>query len=756
MIRVLSLLLLGLAGSLALGQGDVAHAQLLVPDDRALPPLALESHRVTIDVTAGVAVTRIEQTWRNDSARPLEATYLFPLPRDAVVSGFELEVNGKMQKGEMVEREKAARIYHDIVSRLRDPGLVEWIDRQLFQARIFPVPARGTQRMKIEYTQSLEAVSGTLRLVYPLKTAAAAAKTLQDFTLTANIRQPLPIRNVYSPSHKVRVAHKDEQTATVGFEDDGAWLDKDFVLYIGVSKSDLGINVLTHRPAGEPGYFLLMAAPRAHADSDEVQGKNVTFVLDTSGSMGTSKMDQAKAALRYAIDRLGPDDRFDIVRFSSDVERFSRSGLVVASSDAKERARKFVDGFEAAGGTAIDEALQAALETEVRDTHLVLFVTDGRPTVGDTDTKVILEHVRKKNAGKARIFVLGVGEDLNTHLCDLVAQENGGTSHYVRPSEDVMVAIGGLYEQIAYPVLTDVELAIGDDAKTYAVLPKKVPDLFRGQQILVAGRYRGDGDALIRIRGKLGGKTQTFDYEATFPGKTDDARFVASLWAHRQVGFLLDQIRLNGESPELREEVIQLAKQYGIVTPYTSWLVVDDSELGHRPPPPPIHVPVPRQPRPLPEPWEREGDARPMAPTATPSAEKAEQAVLGGSASSDGFREDRGRAGVDAAETVRIYKEKKDDTSVVRSLKNVGGRVFAWDGKAWVDQRETSSLERVRIAPFSSAWSEIAKLSESIRAALGLGDEVRIVIGKYLVVVTDGGQSTLSPDLLGKLKAAAK
>jgi len=677
------------------------------------------------------------------------------LPRDAVVSGFQLEVNGKMQKGEMLERDKAARIYNEIVSRMRDPGLVEWVDRDLFQARIFPVPARGTQRLQIEYTQSLEAVSGTLRLVYPLKTAAAAAKTLQDFPLTANIRQPLPIRNLYSPSHKVRVAQKSDQVATVGFEDDQAYLDKDFVLYIGVSPADVGINVLTHRQAGEPGYFLLMAAPRALADSEEVQGKNVTFVLDTSGSMSPAKMDQAKAALRYAIDKLGPDDRFDVIRFSSDVERFSTSGLVVATSDAKTRARRFVDGFEAAGGTAIDEALLAALDADVRDTHLVLFVTDGRPTVGDTDPNVILDHVAKKNAGKARIFVLGVGEDLNTHLLDRLAQANGGTSHYVRPSEDVMAAIAGLYEQIAFPVLTDVELTIGDDAKTFAVLPKKIGDVFRGQQILVAGRYRGDGDALIRIKGRLGKEARTFDYEAKFPDKTEEARFVASLWAHRQVGFLLDQIRLNGETTELREEVIQLAKQYGIVTPYTSWLVVDDSELERRPPPPPIHVPRPTRP-PMPEPW-REGDrGGARTPSAAAPAEKAEEAVMGGASRPDGFREDRGKAAVDAAETVRIYKDKSDEAPVVRAVRNVHGRVFTWDGKAWVDQRETSGLERVTIAPFSAAWTEVARLSVAIRAALGLGDEVRVVIGKYLVVVTAGGQATLGAGVLEKLKAAAR
>jgi len=753
--RLPSLLILAL-GAIALAAGDHARAHgVLVPTDRMLPPLGLAHHRVEIAIDGGLATVTIDQTWRNTSDRPLEATYLFPVPKAGVVTGFELEVNGKMQKGEMLERDKARRIYEDIVARMRDPGLVEWMERDLFQVRIFPVPARGEQRLRLRYAQPLETLAGTYRLTYPLRTSAQAARTLEDFTLTVRIRDAVPVGTVYSPTHKIAVSHRGHEVI-VGFEDERVLLDKDFVLYFGVSTQDIGISAILHRERGEPGFFLLTAAPRAALESSEVQGKNVIFVLDTSGSMTGDKIVQAKAALRYCIDRLGADDRFDVLRFSSDVERLSPSGLVVASEANKRRALDFVDDFEAAGGTAIDEALRAAIGSVASERGaLILFVTDGRPTVGEVDAGAILDAASRKNSGHARIFTMGVGEDLDTHLVDLIADRHGGTSHYVRPGEDVKVAISALYEHIAYPVLSDVTLTI-DGVRTYAVLPQRLPDLFRGQQLVVAGRYRDGGKARVRLEGRLGKETRRFEITVDFPEEQKDQDFVASIWAHRQVGQLLDQIRLTGETTALREEVVQLAKRYGIVTPYTSWLVVDDREIPpprpHPDPwPPHPRPPHPRPPRPIPPPWlEERGGGVPnrapspaRAPTLERKAEEQERIVLdasrpaaGAEPSSQAFREDGGKTGVDAAETIRIMKDKDDEAPIVRAIRRVFSRVFAWDGHSWLDQAATAGLERVDIKTYSPAWSELAKKGADVRAALALGERVQIRIGDTLYVVS--------------------
>ncbi len=741
---MLALLILSSPGPLS----DSARAQgVLVPTDRSLPPLGLAHHRVEISVDAGVSLTTIDQTWRNGGDRPLEATYFFPVPRGAVVLGFELEVNGKMQKGELLERDKAKKIYEDIVARMRDPGLVEWLDKDLFQVRIFPVPARGEQRLRLKFAQPLELLAGTYRLIYPLRTASQVVRTLEDFTLTARLRNPVPVGTVYSPSHKISVSHRGNEI-TVGFEEERVALDRDFVLFFAPSNQDVGMSTITHKKAGEPGYFLFTAAPRAALESKEVQGKTIVFVLDTSGSMTGEKIVQAKAALRYCIERLGSDDRFDILRFSSDVERLSSSGLIAASDANKRRAQEFVDGFDAAGGTAIDEALQVAMATVSSEANgsaaLVLFVTDGRPTVGEVNVAEILKGAERKNNGRARVFTMGVGEDLDTHLVDLIAQQHGGTSHYVRPGEDVKTAIAALYEQVAFPVLTDVTLTI-DGVKTYALQPNKMPDLFRGQQLLVAGRYRGDGKAKVRLEGKLGKETRRFEIEVSFPEDNKDQDFVAAVWAHRQVGFLLDQIRLTGETQALRDEIVQLAKQYGIVTPYTSWLVVDDSEIMPPPRPEPWNPnPQPRpRPRPIPPPWEegpRNGSPAPMkAPTLERKAEEQERIVLDASRPGDqggDFRKDGGKAGVDAAETVRILKDNDDGAPVVRSIKRVGARIFVWQGDGWAQQDLATNARRVSIKAYSPEWAELAKKGADVRAALALGEKVQFAIGDTIYVVT--------------------
>ena len=744
-----------LAGVAALA-GSASAAGLLLPSDGSIPPLALKHHRVTIDVRDGTAVTSIEQVYVNSTSRILEATYIFPVPNDAVVMDFRLMVNGKMQKGEVLEKARANQIYDDIVRRMRDPGIVDWIGKNLFQARIFPVPANGEQKITIQYTQVLPFLDGTYKLSYPLKTTHGTAQTLEDLTLTARISSHVPIKTVYSPSHRISVARPNENEAVIGFEGDKVVLDQDFTMYFGVSKKDVGLNLITYRPDGEPGYFLMMAAPKAVFDTDEIQGKAITFVLDTSGSMTGVKLEQAKKALTWCLAHLGDDDRFNVVRFSSDVESFEK-GLVATSKANVEAAKRFVDGFEAAGGTAIDDALTAALGANVgQDTHLVLFLTDGRPTVGETEPKAILERAAKANGNKARVFALGIGDDINTHLLDALADGNGGTSAYVKPGEDMDTQIAALYNQIAFPVLTDIRLDI-NKVKTYGVLPSKLPDIFRGGQLLLIGRYRGDGDALIRLTGKMSGSERRFDFEETFPAKRDDNAFIASLWAHRQVGFLLDQIRLNGETQALKDEVIQLAKKYGIVTPYTSYLVVDENALSVPRPvePTPRHfgprpTVVPR--RPMPE------ESRAPASGFSYDDDEADGAAVRSATApkKDAYGAESGAGAVDVAKTVRRLKDKERSESEVSAVRRASGRVFSFRaGRGWVDNDATGT-EDIAIAPYSAAWTKLATDFPALKAALGLGEQVTIKVGSLTVVIRAGGLTTLDAKTLARIKAAMR
>lgn len=569
-----------------LGKISESHATgLLLPTDGSIGPLAIRSHRVTVAVHERIAETRVVQVFRNNTDRQLEGTYIFPLPTGATVSGFAMMVNGVRQEGQVVEANEARRIYEGIVARLQDPGLVEYMGSNLFRARVFPIPARGDQTVELRFTQTLDYQSGTLHYRYPLRTTGPQASTLEDFTLSATIDSRVPIRAVYSPSHRIDTSRHGDHQATVGFEEGRASLDRDFDLFYTVADGDVGLSVLTHHPAGEDGYFLMMVAPRTEVTEREIIGKDLLFVCDTSGSMAGEKMEHARQALRAWIERLNPDDTFNVLRFSTDVEQLSETSLS-ASPDNRARALRFVSSFEASGGTAIAPALTQALAIPARRgaPRIVVFLTDGMPTVGETDVQRIITSVRDRNGSTAQIFAFGLGDDVNTTFLDLLAQQNRGAADYARSGAEMSTLLGSFYNMIAFPVLADLRLALrGADA--YDIYPRDLGTLYRGSQLVVTGRYRTPGATHVALTATVAGSTdpRTFDWPVTLPQRDENNGFIPRVWATRKTGYLLDEIRLRGENPELRDSVIQLARRFGIVTPYTSYLVTEDQNQVAQP-----------------------------------------------------------------------------------------------------------------------------------------------------------------------------
>ncbi|MCA9520265.1 MAG: VWA domain-containing protein, partial [Myxococcales bacterium] len=348
------------AAALLLVTSHVWAIGILLPKEPGLQPLSLKYHRVSVAVKNGTAVTSVKQSFQNHTARVLEGTFYFPLPKGATISDFALYMNGKRVTGKVLERGQARAIYESIVRRMRDPGLIEYLGNQLFQARIYPIPANGEMKVDIAFTQVLPFNDGVYRYLYPMKTPYSTVRTLKDFTLAMTIKSDVPLKTVYSPSHKMGIRKKGDHDAIASFEETRMAFSRDFVLYYTVSKKSIGLNLLTYRPKGEPGYFLLMASPKEKLRDQEIIGKGVVFVIDTSGSMSGEKMTRAKAALKYCLKKLNPKDWFNIVRFSSDVERFEK-WQVPANSHNIKRALKFVDQLEAAGATAFHEALTNAL-----------------------------------------------------------------------------------------------------------------------------------------------------------------------------------------------------------------------------------------------------------------------------------------------------------------------------------------------------------------------------------------------------------
>jgi Ca-activated chloride channel family protein len=542
------------------------------PCSPPVPQLSIKYHRVSVTIDNQIASTHVDQVFVNDTAVDLEGTYIFPLPADAVVSDFAMWVDGKRLDGQILDKDKAKQVYLGIVNQRRDPALLEYIGRGAFQARVYPIPAHGEKRIELDYKQVLHADAGLIRYVYPLNTEKFSARPLADVSVSVNITSKDAIKAIYSPSHDVSVSRSGEYAAAAGWEAKNVRPDRDFALYYSVSADDIGLNLLTYKPvSGEDGFFVLLAAPKVDTRAAQVIAKDVIYVLDVSGSMQGEKIDQAKKALEYVVGQLNPEDRFNIITFSTGVTKYM-SGLRPASEKAE--ALPFIRAVRAEGSTDINRALLEALALVDRSRPaLVIFMTDGEPTTGEVNPAKIIANAQNAAPKNVRLFTFGVGYDVNANLLDNLSQGLRGASAYIKPNENIDEIVSAFYAKVSTPVLADLVLDFGDGIVVNDSYPSQLPDLFAGTQLVLAGRYSGGGPATIRLSGTVNGQPQTFTYSELSFARSSGDESIARIWATRKIGYLLNQVRLNGAQKEVIDEIVSLSVRYGIVTPYTSFLV---------------------------------------------------------------------------------------------------------------------------------------------------------------------------------------
>ena len=541
---------------------------------RSLP---IKSIKIDTKISSQVATTHVEQIFRNDTDATLEGTYFFPIPEQASITEFAIWDGDRRLVGEVRSREEARRIYDEIVRRQRDPGLLEYAGKDLFQASIFPIPPHSDKKLELTYSQILRAESGTVAYRYPLGTGR---QVTQIGTVSGRIEleSKEPLRNIYSPSHAIEVKRNGDRRSAVTFESGKE--PQDFQLFYGLSSDDFGVTLLTHREPGKDGYYLLMISPKDDWSEQEYVAKDIVFVLDTSGSMAEAgKMEKARAALLYAVRILRPQDRFNIISFAGE-ERLMESRMIMADEQGRKRGEVFAESLRPVGGTNINQALLAAIEQFESSNRpkMLVFMTDGLPTVGVTNPEQIVGNAGRTRTLGLRLFTFGVGYDVNTALLDKLAAENGGVADYVEPKEDLEVKVSNFFAKVNYPVLTDLKLDMAG-VETDLVYPRALPDLFRGSQITLIGRYRNPID-MDFVRLQLGGNANRagkkfFYNNLRFPMREDTNNFLPRLWATRRVGWLMEQVRTNGEQQELRDEIVDLGTRYGIVTPYTSYLALE-------------------------------------------------------------------------------------------------------------------------------------------------------------------------------------
>ena len=593
--RAALLLAAGLALLAFLVLARPAHADGIViprppPDRPTLTwrdiPLSIKYHRVEVTIEDQVATTRVDQVFVNDAEFAVEGTYMFPLPEDAAISSFDMTVDGQKYEGKLLGREQARAIYEDIVRRQRDPALLEYVGRGAFQASIFPIPPHAERRIELTYAQVLQQQDGMVHYRYPLNTEKFSARPIENVAVTVRVEDRAPLRAIYSPSHPVQIVREGDRRATVGYEGNNLRPDRDFDLYYSLSQDAIAVNLLSYKTTGEDGFFLLLVTPPVEAGEATV-AKDVVLVLDTSGSMDGDKIQQARAAADYVLDHLNAGDRFNIVGFSTFVKLFAGEPQ---PASRREDGRAFVHELETAGSTDINRALlEAVAGADPQRPMIVIFLTDGLPTAGETDPDRIVANVTGSAAKSVRLFAFGVGYDVDTMLLDQLSSSLRGVSAYVKPEQAIDEEVSGFYARVSTPVLVDVATQFAG-VTVEDLYPYPLPDLFAGNQLAVTGRYRQGGVASLELAGTVNGRPQRYTYRDLRFTDRGGNEFIPRLWAQRKIGYLLAQIRLHGAKDELVKEVVALSTRYGIVTPYTSFLVQE-------PPQPAAQQPAPGAPR---------------------------------------------------------------------------------------------------------------------------------------------------------------
>lgn len=697
------------------------------PIDRPIPwrdvPLTIKYHHVTVDITDQVATTRVDQVFVNEAGYPVEGTYIFPLPEDAAISSFDMWVDGQKLEGKLLGRDEARAIYEEIVRQQRDPALLEYVGRGAFQASIFPIPAGGERRIELAYAQVLAQANGLVHYRYPLNTEKFSARTLEDVSVTVNIADRADLRAIYSPSHAVEVVREGAHRAQASYEARAVRPDRDFDLYYSLSQDTIAVNLLSYKSFDEDGFFLLLVTPPLEAAADVVVPKDVVLVLDTSGSMDGEKIVQAKAAAAYVLEHLGPDDRFNIVAFSSATRLFAERPAPV---DRRAEGLGFVASLAAAGSTDIQRALLEGLAgADPERPTVLIFLTDGLPTVGQTDPDRIVADVRANATESVRLFAFGVGYDVDVTLLDELSGNQRGASAYVQPGQKIDEEVSGFYAKISAPVLVDVKVAF-DGVRVEDLAPYPLPDLFAGSQLVVAGRYRSGGAATLTLTGAMapaspdaGGRLapQIITYSDLRFVERGGNEFIPRLWAQRKIGQLLTQIRLNagkGAQKELIDEVVALSTRFGIVTPYTSFLV-EEPELA----------------------------------LSAAGREQFGQAIQATQAPAAGAPARSGEVVVEKAVTERALQDSEHaaapaaDSPAGQVLRQVGDRTFLYDGTAWTDTLYDTGKMRAEAVAFGSArYFELLARNPEIGPYLALGDRVIVVVaGQAYAIAPDAAES---------------
>lgn len=715
-------------------------------------PIVRTSNQVRAELVGRAVRFEVTETFVNRGPMVGEADYVFPLPSGAAFEALQLSINGEMVSGETLPADRARAVYETIVRRMRDPALVEWMGSGMLRTRIFPIAPGEEKKVVVRYQALARREGNAIRVDYlrgtePRSTLRPMPMAIEEggreagrrriesadvFTLTYPRSDELG--DAYSPTHTLRSRVRGEQRIVTAEGD-----SRELTILLPLRRpTQTSISVLAHRPPGDESGFALIAISPPAAPA-RTMSRDVTFVVDVSGSMGGEKLVQAKAAGRRILSSLGRADRFRIIDFSTDVRSF-RDGWAAATEDNIDAARRYIDGLRAEGSTNISGALEEALSADAANGRLplVVFVTDGEPTVGERSPDAIAARVSRLR-GEARLFTFGVSADVNATLIEQLALEGRGTAQFVRSGESVERAVSLLATRLTSPVVTD--LTVRADGVTLRQLQPQLPvDLYAGQDLILLARYDGDGEATIRLDGRGPGGPVHWTTGATFPERERANPFVGRLWAAQRLGWLAAEKRKHGGSSEVDDEIKSLGEQFGIPTEFSSYLVV---EPGMR-----LREPEVTGAAASNEPRLRAADAREslgQLSAAAPAASPERGAAMR-------FEAAKAAAVQRSATNLVLVDSLSKKRDADDRMRRVGTRVFTLRDGIWTDTHYVPAMRTVRVKAYSSLYFELTKRLGDLADALVLGERVTVAGRNVAIAVGPTGEEAMSETALKDLE----
>ncbi len=573
-------------------------------DTRAGGGVQIESVEARIKIHSRTASTSLEVNLVNRGARQAEAIILLPVPEDAVVTSFLFDGASAEPTAQVLPRAQARTIYDSIVARIKDPALLEFAGYRLIRTSVFPVPSNGKQKVRLTYEHLLAADGDRIDYVLP---RSESLDVHVPWKISVQIQAKQPISMVYSPSHHLITQRTDARRMSMTVDSKNAASPGPFLFSYLRETNGVTASLFAYPdPQVGGGYFLLMAGlPAELRASQKGRKREVTIVMDRSGSMAGPKMTQALAAASQIIEGLSPGEAFNIVDYATSVSSFSPAP-VVKTKETIQKARTYLARLRPTGGTNIYDALSDALRPEPIGDMLpiVLFLTDGLPTVGKTSEVDIHDLIRIANPYRRRVFAFGVGSDVNVPLLDRIADSTRASTTYVLPQENVEIKVGSVFKRLYGPVLSDIELTVLDKdgsvttRRAQELTPEQVPDLFEGDELILLGQYREQDPLSFKLTGNFLGQRKSFLFRFNLNSATTRNAFVPRLWAGRRIAYLVDQIRQMGASlpdrpleigyrgptdprfQELVVEIVRLSTEFGILSEYTSFLATEGTNLS--------------------------------------------------------------------------------------------------------------------------------------------------------------------------------